>query len=157
METLVFHLLRTELAVGLKEELTRIPIIGWYLMLANNIKIDRGAAASALRSLTSRSVTALERGDSILLFPEGTRQPVGAAPDYKPGIAALYRKLGVPCVPVALNTGLYWGKGLTGKRPGTAIIEFLPAIEPGLSRAEFMKQLEIRIETATNRLVALAT
>jgi 1-acyl-sn-glycerol-3-phosphate acyltransferase len=87
----------------------------------------------------------------VVIFPEGTRKKPGAAPDYKPGVAALYALLGVPCVPVAHNSGLFW----TGfwKRPGTIVVEFLDPIPPGLSRQRFTKQLQTRIETATNRLL----
>lgn len=156
-ETLFFHLVRPDLVIGLKEELTRIPVFGWYLMIAGNIRIDRGGAGKALRSLLEGAKRAAARGESVLIFPEGTRMPPGAPPAYKPGVAALYKALGVPCVPVALNSGLYWGRRSYLKRPGRIIVEFLEPIPPGLDRNEFMRLLEERIETATARLTAEAT
>jgi 1-acyl-sn-glycerol-3-phosphate acyltransferase len=153
-ETVFFHLVRVDTVIGLKHELTRIPLFGWYLMIAHNIRIDRGGAARALRSLIDGAKAAVAEGCSILIFPEGTRRKPGDAPDYKPGVAALYRELGVPVVPVALNSGLFWGRQSFLKRPGTITVEFLEPIEPGMERKAFMELLERRIETATGRLVA---
>lgn len=155
-ETLFFHIHRPDLVIGLKEELTRIPLFGWYLKIARNIVIDRGGAAKAMRSLIEGGRRAVARGWSILIFPEGTRMAPGAPPDYKPGVAALYKELGVPVVPVALNSGLFWGKRAFLKRPGTIVVEFLAPIAPGLDRRAFMAELERRIETATARLIAEA-
>lgn len=155
-ETVFFHLVRVDTVIGLKHELTRIPLFGWYLMIARNIRIDRGGAAKALRSLTEGARRAVAEGCSILIFPEGTRTAPGAPPDYKPGVAALYKELDVPVVPVALNSGLFWGRQSFVKRPGTITVEFLPPIEPGLERKAFMALLEQRIETATDRLLAAA-
>ena len=155
-ETLAFHVLVPEIAVGLKEELTRIPLLGWYLMKAQNIRIDRGGAARALRSLVEGARRVMADGLSVLIFPEGTRQAPGAPPDYKPGVAALYNALKVPVVPVALNSGLFWGRRRVTKRPGRITVEFLPPIPPGLDRKTFMQELATRIETATARLIAEA-
>jgi 1-acyl-sn-glycerol-3-phosphate acyltransferase len=96
---------------------------------------------------------AIAQGRSVVIFPEGTRTPPGAAPDYKVGVAALYRDLNVPCVPVALDTARVWPNSFI-RKPGTTIVEFLPAIPPGLSREDFMRTLEERIETRTNALMA---
>jgi 1-acyl-sn-glycerol-3-phosphate acyltransferase len=93
----------------------------------------------------------LAQGRPVLIFPEGTRKKPGAPPDYKPGVAGLYGMLEVACVPVALNSGVYWTGFL--KRPGTITLEFLEAIPPGLKRADFMALLEKRIETATAALL----
>lgn len=153
-ETLVFPILRVECIVGLKYELTKIPIFGWYLQIADNIVIDRGGATKALRSLTKGAKKAVKEGLSVLIFPEGTRTEPGAPPDYKPGVAALYAACNVPCVPVALNSGLYWSRGSGGrKRPGTITLEILDSIPPGMPRKPFMAELEKRIETATDRLL----
>jgi 1-acyl-sn-glycerol-3-phosphate acyltransferase len=151
-ETLLYHAIRPELAIGLKEELLRIPLFGWYLKLAENIAIDRGGAAKAMRSLIRGAEAAVANGLSILIFPEGNRRPVGAPPDYKPGVAALYKALGVPVVPVALDSGRFWGRRSFVKRPGTITVRFLEPIPPGLDRQAFMKLLEERIETATAAL-----
>ena len=96
----------------------------------------------------------LDAGRAIAIFPEGTRKKPGAPPDYKPGVAALYGQLGIPCVPAALNSGLFW-TGPVGflKKKGTIVLEFLPVIPPGLPRREFMARLEGEIENATNALI----
>jgi 1-acyl-sn-glycerol-3-phosphate acyltransferase len=152
-ETLMFHVLVPELAVGLKEELTRVPVFGWYLMRAGNIRIDRGAAARAIRSLVEGARRATGQGLSVLIFPEGTRRAPGAPPDYKPGVVALYNGLGLPVVPVALNSGLFWRRRGFMKHPGRVVVEFLDPIPPGLERRAVMRQLERSIETATARLL----
>lgn len=153
-ETLLFHTIRPDLAIGLKEELTRIPLFGWYLKLAGNIAIDRGGAAKAMRSLIKGAEAAVAAGLSILIFPEGNRRPVGAPPDYKPGVAALYKALDVPVVPVALDSGRFWARRSFAKQPGTITVRFLEPIPPGLDRQSFMRLLEERIETATTALYA---
>jgi 1-acyl-sn-glycerol-3-phosphate acyltransferase len=153
-ETLIFHVLVPDLAVGLKYELTRIPIFGWYLMRGGAIRIDRGGAARALRSLVDGARAAAARGVSILIFPEGTRRAPEDPPDYKPGVAAVYTALDLPVVPVALNSGLFWSRRSFLKRPGRITVQFLEPIPPGLDRRTFMAELQRRIETATARLVA---
>lgn len=153
-ETLAFHLLVPEIAIGLKDELTRVPVLGWYLLKAGGIRIDRGGAARALRSLVEGARAATANGLSVLIFPEGTRQAPDAPPAYKPGVAALYASLHVPVVPVALNSGLFWGRRSALKRPGRIVVEFLEPIPPGLDRKTFMVLLEDRIEAATTRLLA---
>src|SRR5262249_15552934 len=136
-----------------KKELSRVPLYGWYLTQAGMIEIDREAGASSLKMMVRKAEEKLAPGRPLIIFPEGTRQPPGAPPDYKPGIAALYSKLAVPCVPIALNSGLYWeGKGIL-RRPGKIIVEVLDPIPPGLPRAEFMALLETKIEGASNRLL----
>ncbi|WP_240476638.1 lysophospholipid acyltransferase family protein [Geminicoccus roseus] len=155
-ETLTFHTFVHDLSVGLKYELTRIPIFGRYLMKSGCIRIDRGAAARALKSLVEGAERAMADGLHVMIFPEGTRRSPGAPPDYKPGVAALYRKLNRPCVPVALNSGVFWGRRSFAKHSGTIVLEFLEPIPTGLPRAEFMRVLEERIEAATARLVTEA-
>lgn len=152
-ETLVLHLLLPDPVIALKRELTLIPLFGWYATRAGMIRIDRGSGARALRSMVEDARTALARGSSVVVFPEGTRVAPGAHRAYLPGIAALYLQLGRPVVPVALNSGLFWGRRSFVKRPGRIAIEFLPPIEPGLNRAAFMADLERRLEGATERLV----
>ncbi len=156
-ETLTFHILVPKIAIALKAELTRVPVIGWYLMIGGNIRLDRRGGAKALRMLIKDSQAALERGCSILIFPEGTRRDVGAAPDYRSGVAALYRGLRVPVVPVALNSGLSWPRGHGRKRPGVITLRFLEPIPADLGRGEFMDLLETRIETAGAALLTQAT
>jgi 1-acyl-sn-glycerol-3-phosphate acyltransferase len=155
-ETLAFHVLVPEVAIGLKEELTRVPVFGWYLMRAGNIRIDRGAAAAAIRSLVRGAREAVAQGLSVMIFPEGTRRQPDDPPDYKPGVAALYGALDLPVVPVALNSGVFWRRREFVKHPGRVVVEFLDPIPPGLDRKRFMRELEDRTEAATARLVAEA-
>jgi len=138
----------------IKRELMWVPFYGWYAQRVGMIAIDRAAAGAALRAMTKAARSALSMDLSIIIFPEGTRKQIGASPDYKPGIAALYERLDVPCVPVALNSGLFWtGPGGFLKKPGRVILQFLTPIGPGLKRQDFMQTLEQRIETATADLV----
>lgn len=150
-DTQALFLLLHQPGIVLKRELLRIPFYGWYLWKAAAIPIDRGAGASALRKMTHAAQAVLREGRPVLIFPEGTRKKPGAAPDYKPGVAGLYGQLGVPCVPVALNSGAHWQS--FRKVPGTITLEFLEPIPPGLKRAEFMARLESSIETATAALL----
>lgn len=156
LETFAFRLILDDPAVILKKELLRIPIFGWYLGRTGVVAIDRAAGMRALKDMVKGAETAVAEGRQVLIFPEGHRMAVGAAPDYHSGIAMLYAGLARPCVPVALNSGLFWGRGSLAKRPGIVTIEFLDAIPPGLDRKAFMAELERRIETATARLVTEA-
>jgi 1-acyl-sn-glycerol-3-phosphate acyltransferase len=151
-DTLALYLALDSPAIVLKRDLLYIPFYGWFLWKATAIPIDRSAGASALRKMSASAKQVLAEGRPILIFPEGTRKKPGAPPDYKPGVAGLYALLEVPCVPVALNSGVYW----TGfiKKPGVIVLEFLEAIPPGLKRGAFMAELESRIETATNNLLS---
>jgi 1-acyl-sn-glycerol-3-phosphate acyltransferase len=150
-DTLALYVVLDRPGVVLKRELLSIPFYGWFLRKAAAIPIDRGGAASALRKMTRAAQAVMAQGRPVLIFPEGTRKKPGAPPDYKPGVAGLYGMLAAPCVPVALNSGLYWRGFL--KKPGTVVLEFLEPIPPGLPRGAFMAMLESRIETATSRLL----
>ncbi|TAJ41036.1 MAG: 1-acyl-sn-glycerol-3-phosphate acyltransferase [Reyranella sp.] len=152
-ETLAFALLFPNAAIILKRELLFIPVVGWAMARAGHIGVERGDGAKALRSLVKQTKAALADGRSILIFPEGTRTPVGAQPPYQVGTAALYRQLGVPVVPVALNSGVFWGRRKFIKWPGVIDVEVLPEIPPGLDRKTFMETLRERIEGATAKLV----
>ncbi|MGX5735960.1 lysophospholipid acyltransferase family protein [Bosea thiooxidans] len=139
----------------LKRELTWIPVFGWALTKLRMIPVDRGARARALSGATrSAKVELGQNGRQLLIFPEGTRRPPGAPPAYKFGVAHLYAEFGVPCVPVALNTGLYWPRRKFLRRPGTVRIEILPPILPGLDKVAFQAKLQETIETACDRLLA---
>jgi 1-acyl-sn-glycerol-3-phosphate acyltransferase len=138
----------------LKRELMRIPLFGWYLKYSEMIAIDRATGRAALQQAIDRSKELLSEGRSIFIFPEGTRTRPGAEPTYKIGVAQIYSATGARCVPVALNTGVFWPRRSFRKYPGHVVIEFLPVIEPGLRRGEFLKVLETRIENASNALIA---
>jgi 1-acyl-sn-glycerol-3-phosphate acyltransferase len=137
----------------LKRELTLIPLFGWFLIKAGMIPIDRRKGSGALPDMNRRAREEVERGRQILIYPEGTRRPPGAEPAYKQGVAHLYRTLGVPCLPVALNSGVFWPRRSPILRPGTIVVEFLEPIPAGLEREEFMRVLQERLETASNRLL----
>ena len=137
----------------LKRELTWIPIWGWFTIKAGMIPVDRSRGSAAIADMNRRARDEVEGGRQILIYPEGTRRAPGAEPAYRQGVAHLYRSLNVPCVPVALNSGLFWPRRKLKLRPGTIIVEFLPAIPPGLEREEFMDLLRTSIERASNRLL----
>lgn len=141
-------------AIVLKKELTYVPLYGWYAMKAAMISIDRGSGSSAIRKLVRQGKKAIANGRPIMIFPEGSRMAPDADPQYKPGVAALYGQLDVPCIPVALNSGMFWARRALKRQPGTIVVDIRPAIPPGLKRREFMAQLEASIEPATDKLVA---
>jgi 1-acyl-sn-glycerol-3-phosphate acyltransferase len=138
----------------LKHELTWIPLFGLFVVKANMIAIDRGAGARALRAIMRRAEEEVRHGRQFVIFPEGTRRPVGAPPHYKSGVSMIYADCAVPCLPVALNSGLFWPRRTFMRYPGTLVVEFLDPLPPGLPRGEFMARIETVIEEATGRLVA---
>jgi 1-acyl-sn-glycerol-3-phosphate acyltransferase len=116
------------------------------------IVVDREGHSTALRKLVADTQDRMKEDRQVVIFPEGTRTRPGAAGAYKPGIAALYRDLGLPCVPCATNSGVHWpAKGLM-RYPGTVVFEYLEPIPAGLKRGQFMAELEQRIETASLKL-----
>lgn len=137
----------------LKRELMRLPVFGWYAHATRMIPVNRGGGSQAVRELSTAAAERLEEAREILIFPEGTRRAPGAEPRYKHGVAALYRDLDFPCTPMATNSGLCWPAGSFPFYPGVAVFEFLPPIPPGLTRAAFMRELEARIEAASDRLL----
>jgi len=152
-ETIAVLALMRDPAVVLKRELLWVPLYGWYCWKMGMIPIDRSSGAKAIRRMHAAAKRAVEAGRPLVIFPEGTRKKLGAAPDYKPGVAALYAQLGVPCTPMAHNSAVFWA-GWFWRRPGTIVVEYLEPIPPSLPRREFMATLEARIEDATQRLVA---
>ena len=137
----------------MKKELMPLPFFGWFAWKTKMIAVDRSAHSKALKDMVRQARTRFAEGRQILIFPEGTRGLPGAAPDYKPGIAALYRDLDSPCVPMATNSGAHWHAKGFRRTPGTVVYEFLPVIPAGLKRAEFMSLLEERIEGASTALL----
>lgn len=142
--------------IVLKKELTYIPVFGWFALKFRMIPVERSAGSAALRNMVSRAKREIAEGRQIIIMPEGTRRAPDAEPDYKPGAAALYGALKVPCVPFGLNAGLFWPRRRFLRYPGTIVVEFLPVIEVGLKRQEFQERLESEIEGSTRRLVAEA-
>jgi 1-acyl-sn-glycerol-3-phosphate acyltransferase len=140
----------------LKKELIAIPGFGWWLRATGQIVLDRAKRGSAVADMQKGALEKLAQGRRIIIFPEGTRKPIGAPPAYKIGVAILCEACGLPCVPVALNAGLFWPRHSFLRPPGTVVIEFFPALLFGGDKREFLERLEAIIEPATNALVAQA-
>ncbi len=153
-DTMIFALLIKRPGHILKRELLWVPVFGWYLLRAGGIPIDRKGGAAALKRMIASARRTISEGRHIVIFPEGTRVAIGAQVPYHPGVAALYTQLKVPVVPVALNSGLFWGRRTFLKKPGRIVLEFLEPIPPGLRRREFLEVLQQRIESASVDLVA---
>jgi 1-acyl-sn-glycerol-3-phosphate acyltransferase len=143
-------------ALLMKRELFWIPFHGWFSHKFEMIPVDRDKGPTALRSMLRETKKRVADGREIIIFPEGTRKAPGAPPDYKTGIALLYEGLNVPCVPVALNSGLFWPRRSVTRKAGTIVVEILDPIPPGLGKAEFLSRLQTAIEDASNRLLAEA-
>ncbi|HET6376300.1 MAG TPA: lysophospholipid acyltransferase family protein, partial [Methylocella sp.] len=152
LETMALTTKGKDFSYILKRELMAIPVFGWYLKRAGQVAIDRAKRGQALPDLTRQVREALAQGRQMIIFPEGTRKLAGAPPEYKTGVAHLYADTGALCVPVALNTGLFWPRRSIAIKPGAVTIAFLEPIAPGLDKKTFMQLLESRIETATAEL-----
>ena len=139
-----------------KRELKFVPLFGLYIIKTGMVAIDRGSGRRALLSVMRRAAEEVKRGRQFVIFPEGTRTAPGAPPQYKGGVGMIYADCGVPCLPVALNSGLFWPRRAFMRYPGTLVVEFLDPIPPGLKRDEFLARVESTIEEATNRIVAAA-
>ncbi len=137
----------------LKRELMWIPLFGWCLWKAQMIPVNRGARGPALAAMTERAKIEVGRGRQIIIFPEGTRRPPGAEPQYKFGVAHLYAETGVPCVPVALNSGLFWPRRSFRRFPGTVVVQVCDPIAPGLEKSDFLARLRDAVESASAKLV----
>jgi 1-acyl-sn-glycerol-3-phosphate acyltransferase len=138
----------------LKRELMWIPFFGWYARKSRMIPVDRGRGAQALAAMTACARAELAHDRQIVIFPEGTRRAPGAEPSYKYGIVHLYAETATPCLPIALNSGLFWPRRSFRRYPGTIRVEVLDPIPPGLDKQTFGETLKQVIETATARLVA---
>ncbi len=136
-----------------KRELLWLPIFGWLMIKGRMVPVDRGAGSQALTAMTARAKIELAENRQLIIFPEGTRRPAGAEPRYKYGVAFLYAAEGVPCLPVALNSGLFWPRRSMRLQPGKVLVEILDPIAPGLDKDDFFARLKDEIETATARLI----
>jgi 1-acyl-sn-glycerol-3-phosphate acyltransferase len=147
-ETLEIVLMLDQPAMVLKRELARIPLWGWVVRRYGVIPVDRSAGAAALRRMMRAGEAAIAEGRPILIFPEGTRVPVGMQPPLQPGFAGLYRALKLPVVPVAVDSGRLAPRGSFVKRPGTVTFRFGATIPAGLKRDE----VEAQVHKAINAL-----
>ena len=136
----------------MKKELINIPIIGWLFRHSGAVPLDRGKKVQSMRSLLKESEKAINRGDNLIIYPQGTRIKPGEKGKFLPGVYAIYNHLNLPVVPIALNSGKFWfDKEING--PGCINVLILKTINPGLSRVEFMEKLENSIENASKRLL----
>jgi 1-acyl-sn-glycerol-3-phosphate acyltransferase len=147
-ETIAFLILVPNVAIVAKRELLAVPVMGWFLRHSPMIVIDRERGGSAIRHMLSEARKALAEGRPVLLFPEGSRKSVASDIEFKRGIELLYVQLGVRVVPVALDSGRFWGADLPFKRRGAITVSFLPSIEPGLSGAEFVQRAQSALRAA---------
>lgn len=156
-DTVIFHQLAKAPAYVYKKELHKVPVYGIFIKQMKMIPIDRSASGSALRNMIRISKDlVLNQKRKLIIFPQGTRVPIGQDTKdypYQIGVAALYSSLNVKVVPVALNSGKFWGKGCLIKNKGKIKMKFLDPIEPGLDKKEFMRVLEDKIESESEGLL----
>src|SRR5579863_9024407 len=139
-----------------KRELGFLPLFGTYLRRCGQISVDRSKRAGVVAQIVAAAKEKLAENRRLVIFPEGTRRAAGAPPLYKSGVSRLVEATGAVCVPVALNSGLFWARRRFIRNPGTMIVEFLPPLAAAAGRDNFMPTLQSGIETATNRLIAEA-
>lgn len=140
----------------MKRELMFTPFLGQYALRIGCVPVNRGKRGAAIAKMKADVARGAQDPGQLIIYPQGTRVAPGEVRPYKVGTGLLYEQLGQPCVPVAANVGLFWPKRGLLRRPGVAVVEFLPAIAPGLPVPAFMTRLESEIETASNRLQAEA-
>jgi 1-acyl-sn-glycerol-3-phosphate acyltransferase len=143
-------------AMVMKADLGWIPLYGWFSHKFQHIFVKRDKGPSALKALVRDARDRAAQGREIVIFPEGTRRSPGAPPDYKPGFLALYEGLGLPCVPLALNSGLFWPRRSLMRYPGTIVVEVLEPVPAGLPRQQARTLIQEKIETACAQLIAEA-
>jgi len=153
-ETFALYVILDDPTFVLKRELMWLPLFGWLARKSGMIPIDRGGRTTALARMVARARGEIARSRQIVVFPEGTRLAPDAEPRYMPGIAYLYSETDLACVPVALNSGLFWPRRSWLRYPGTVLVEVLDPIAPGLDRRAFLARVQNVLEEATARLVA---
>jgi 1-acyl-sn-glycerol-3-phosphate acyltransferase len=151
-DTAIYYMFDKDPAYILKKELLKIPLYGLTLRKAGHIAIDRDGGMSTLKHVLRETRRAIQEKRSVIIFPEGTRTLPGEPRTYQPGVAAIYKDAGVPLIPVALNSGSFWGRSGYIKYPGCIVMEFLPPIPSGLNRKVFMKELQQQVDEASERL-----
>lgn len=140
----------------MKRELLWTPFLGQYALRIGCVPVDRGARGAAISKMKADVQAGTAFPGQLIIYPQGTRVAPGVSKPYKVGSGLLYEQLGQPCVPVAANVGLFWPKRGILRKPGVAVVEFLPRIEQGLPVRDFMARLEAEVETASNQLMAEA-
>lgn len=147
-ETIAFLVLVPEVAIVAKQELLAVPIVGWFLRHSPMILIDRERGGNAMRTMLDEGRAALATGRSVLIFPEGERRGTDVAVEFKRGIEILYAKLGAAVLPVAVDSGRFWGAGQPYKRAGTITVSYLEPIPPGLPSRDFARRAEGMLQKA---------
>ncbi|MEM9104236.1 MAG: 1-acyl-sn-glycerol-3-phosphate acyltransferase [Pseudomonadota bacterium] len=137
----------------LKRELVWIPLFGWYVAKMRMVPINRGSREKVMPAVLEKTRAQMADGRQLIIYPEGTRRPVGVEPAYRYGIARIYAELNVPVMPVAIVAGLFWPRRKFLRYPGDIKVRFLPAIEPGLDPDVFMERLVAATETAVDELL----
>ncbi|MBW6505169.1 MAG: 1-acyl-sn-glycerol-3-phosphate acyltransferase [Rhodobacteraceae bacterium] len=140
----------------MKKELRFVPFVGWYAALIGCVPVERGKRGHAIKAMVAGVKAGREEGAPLIIFSQGTRVAAGAQKPYKIGTGVLYQELGQGCVPVAVNVGVFWPRRSWMRKPGLAVVEFLPMIPPGLEIGDFMTRMEAEVEGASNRLMAEA-
>lgn len=140
----------------MKSELRYAPIVGWYGLRMGCVPVQRGKRAGAITKMLAEVKSGKSLPGQLIIYPQGTRVAPGDQRPYKMGTALLYQQMGQPCYPVATNIGMFWPKLAVMRKRGTAVVEFLPPIEPGLNNADFMALLEQQVETQSNALMRRA-
>lgn len=140
----------------MKKELRWAPILGWYALRIGCVPVDRGKRGQAIAAMMERVRSGRQEPGQLIIYPQGTRVAAGERREYKVGTGLLYRELGVPCIPVACNVGVFWPRRAILRQPGLAVVEFLPPIPPGMELRPFMAHLEHVIEARSDELMAEA-
>jgi 1-acyl-sn-glycerol-3-phosphate acyltransferase len=156
-ETAVLCAIFPDASIVAKQELRKLPIVGWFLHRYPMILVDRSAGRQALKLMIEEARRAIGEGRKVLIFPQGTRQAVDEPMTFQPaGIAALYTNLDIPVLPTAHNSGLFWGKKTLMIHSGCITLSYLPPIPPGLDRKEFQAKVERVIAEEARRLIKAA-
>ncbi|MGE7369691.1 lysophospholipid acyltransferase family protein [Neorhizobium sp. NPDC001467] len=137
----------------LKRELLWIPLFGWYVAKQRMIPVNRGARGKVMVEMMKRTRQEMDSGRQLIIYPEGTRRAPGDAPDYRYGIARIYRDVQVPVVPIVAHWGLFWGRRKLIKHPGRFKVKILPPIQPGMEPDAFYTHLIATLEQASDELL----
>ena len=140
----------------MKREILWTPVIGLYAYRLGCVPVNRGKRGAAIKKMLADVASGHQAAGQLIIYSQGTRVAPGVKAPYKIGTGALYEQMGQDCAPVATNVGVFWPRTGIYRKPGLAVVEFLPLIPPGLERAEFMARLEAEVEEASDRLIAEA-
>jgi 1-acyl-sn-glycerol-3-phosphate acyltransferase len=140
----------------MKSVLRFAPILGWYALRIGCVPVDRGKRAQAIQQMVEGVKSGAQEPGQLIIYPQGTRVAPGADRPYKIGTGILYEQTGQPCVPAATNVGVFWPRHGILRKPGLAVVEFLPVIDPGMEKDAFMAELKEVVETHSDRLMAEA-